>query len=91
MKSFEERGLLEILRHKSFEGRVLEILRQESKDLSMPKEFRAGARNCLKALENLKRVYPDVYREVMRTPTLDDPDPRARKRLRLLHNLREVK
>ena len=48
-------------------------------------------RNVLKDLEYLKHVSPDIYHEAMRTPTLDDPDPLARKILRRLHNLREVK
>ena len=50
-----------------------------------------GSANFLKDLEYLKHVSPDIYHEAMRTPTLDDPDPLARKILRRLHNLREVK
>jgi hypothetical protein len=76
---------------KSFEEQFLGNLRLVSKDLSAPKEFRAAVRNVLKDLEYLKHVSPDIYHEAMRTPTLDDPDPLARKILRRLHNLREVK
>ena len=76
---------------KSFEERCLGSLRLISKDPSAPKEFRAAVRNVLKYLEYLKRVCPDIYHEAVRTPTLDDPDPLARKILRRLHNLRRSK